>query len=71
MAENFVENQETNGNSALDWEIFDILCRDELGLSVSLWQHIEMNDLNDLNLFWFSISNAFYILESSVGNWPI
>lgn len=71
MAENFVENQETNGNSALDWEIFDILCRDELGLSVSLWQHIEMNDLNDLNLFGFRFQMHSISLESSVGNWPI
>lgn len=23
----------SNGNSALDWEIFDILCKDELGLN--------------------------------------
>lgn len=27
--------EETNGNTALDWEIFDILCREELGLPVS------------------------------------
>lgn len=26
----------TSGNSALDWEIFDILCKDELGLNVSI-----------------------------------
>lgn len=32
--------QESNGNSALDWEIFDILCKDELGLTVSLVYHI-------------------------------
>lgn len=25
----------SNGNSALDWEIFDILCKDELGINVS------------------------------------
>lgn len=24
----------SSGNSALDWEIFDILCKDELGLKV-------------------------------------
>lgn len=30
------ELEENNGNSALDWEIFDILCRDELGLEVSI-----------------------------------
>lgn len=40
MSENGVENVETdeyneNGNSALDWEIFDILCREDLGLTVS------------------------------------
>lgn len=23
----------TNGNSAVDWEIFDILCKDELGIN--------------------------------------
>lgn len=27
-----MHENETNGNSALDWEIFDILCKDELGL---------------------------------------
>lgn len=27
---------ENSGNTALDWEIFDILCRDELGLAVSV-----------------------------------
>lgn len=26
----------TSGNSALDWEIFDILCKDELGINVSI-----------------------------------
>lgn len=33
-----MHENETNGNSALDWEIFDILCKDELelgGLNVS------------------------------------
>lgn len=35
MSENGAEKDQHNGNSALDWEIFDILCRDELGLSVS------------------------------------
>lgn len=30
------ELDENSGNSALDWEIFDILCRDELGLDVSV-----------------------------------
>lgn len=30
------ELDENSGNSALDWEIFDILCRDELGLEVSV-----------------------------------
>lgn len=28
--------ENSTGNSALDWEIFDILCRDELGLNVSV-----------------------------------
>lgn len=30
------ELDENSGNTALDWEIFDILCRDELGLDVSV-----------------------------------
>lgn len=29
------EHITASGNSALDWEIFDILCRDELGINVS------------------------------------
>ena len=33
------EVDENSGNSALDWEIFDILCRDELGLNVSVIFH--------------------------------
>lgn len=36
MENSATEKQENNGNSALDWEIFDILCRDDLGLNVSL-----------------------------------
>lgn len=35
MTEKRVEIEESNGNTALDWEIFDVLCRDELGLDVS------------------------------------
>lgn len=31
------EKEESNGNSALDWEIFDVLCRDDLGLNVSFF----------------------------------
>lgn len=33
------ELDDNSGNSALDWEIFDILCRDELGLDVSAIFH--------------------------------
>lgn len=34
------ELDDNSGNSALDWEIFDILCRDELGLDVSVIFHL-------------------------------
>lgn len=37
MSENGIENEENAGNSALDWEIFDVLCRDELKLDVSFF----------------------------------
>lgn len=37
MSEKVVEREDTSGNTALDWEIFDILCREELGLPVSLF----------------------------------
>lgn len=35
LSEIGTEREESNGNSALDWEIFDVLCRDDLGLNVS------------------------------------
>lgn len=41
MSENGAEKEEHSGNSALDWEIFDVLCRDELGLSVSVYAFFE------------------------------
>lgn len=37
MSEKAAEREDTSGNSREDWEIFDILCREELGLPVSLY----------------------------------
>lgn len=45
MSEIGAGKEEHNGNSALDWEIFDILCRDELGLSVSSYEKTVSVDL--------------------------
>lgn len=46
MSEKVVAREETNGNSALDWEIFDILCREELGLPVSFFFYFLKNSNN-------------------------
>lgn len=35
MSEEAAEREENNGNSAVDWEIFDILCRDNFEINVS------------------------------------
>lgn len=45
MSENGAGKEEYNGNSALDWEIFDILCRDELGLNVSFESFCRQNSI--------------------------
>lgn len=37
MSECGAEKEENNGNSTLDWEIFDVLCRDDLGINVSFY----------------------------------
>lgn len=39
------EYDDNNGNSALDWEIFDILCREELGLNVSIQERFKKMNL--------------------------
>lgn len=52
------ERQDNNGNSALDWEIFDILCRDDLGLNVSLPFYYIIDELQCV--YWtaqFAIGN--------------
>lgn len=50
------DTDEQNGNSALDWEIFDILCRDELGLSVSF----------NYSNFFQKFFQLFYSIELNV-----
>lgn len=46
------ELDENTGNTALDWEIFDILCRDELGLDVSVtFDYFFFEQIVQINLF--------------------
>lgn len=49
MSEKDAENHENNGNTALDWEIFDVLCREELGLGVS-----KVDSVNKCEIYLFS-----------------
>lgn len=35
MSEIQTDREENNGNSALDWEIFDVLCQNNFELNVS------------------------------------
>lgn len=61
MSEKATEREETNGNTALDWEIFDILCREELGLPVSFTFFLSIQFI--FSIYSHSFSHLFENLK--------
>lgn len=45
MSDEGGDNGESNGNSAFDWEIFDILCKDDLDAIEVSYKSIEKKKL--------------------------